>query len=226
MAAKKQETIQVLAPDIGKLRITIKGTGDGLIVHRFGEKAKEQLRLQGMPASAKPKKGPRKPDESFRDAMYVIEKNAPDNRYGETGINPKFDKRKHLHGFPANAIKGAMVTAATDLDIFKTTIRRNIFVHGTHGDLLEIKAESEPVMREDIVRLSGVSRAPDLRYRPHYEGWSIVFAVTFNRAVVTKEAVVNLLAHAGIFVGLAERRPEKEGNTYGTFEVTKVEEID
>jgi hypothetical protein len=223
VAKKTPAKITILKPEMGKARFTIEGFGDGLIVHRFGEKVRRYLREQGMPKVKAPKK-PRDPEGEARDAAYIIDKKDPLRRYGEFEENPKFDKKKHLYGFPANAIKGAITSATIDLEgVHKTTIKRSVFVHGTHGDLVEIKSPSDPIRREDVTRLSGPSRAPDLRYRPWWVIWSMTFEVTFNSEVISYEGIANILLRAGMFIGLGERRPEKEGNTFGQFEVTKME---
>jgi len=226
MPAATKDRIKILDVQMGRARITIKGTGDGLIVHRFGAKARKQIDKTGRITIQK--KAPRVPEEEFLDACYIIDKKNPEPRYDGFQENPKFDKRKHLYGIPANAIKGAMISATLDLgkEVPKTLIKRSVFVHGQYSDLVPIVSPKVPEMRVDVCRLSGAGRAPDLRYRPWWRDWSVTFTVTWNDEVMSLEAIVNILNRAGIFIGLCENRPEKSGNAFGTFEIVAVEQVD
>jgi len=75
-----------------------------------------------------------------------------------------------------------------------------------------------PTMREDIVRLQGGARAPDLRYRPMYEGWECDVTVTHPPKIITRQSVLNLISFAGESIGLCEWRPEK-GGQWGMYRI-------
>lgn len=75
-----------------------------------------------------------------------------------------------------------------------------------------------PTMREDIVRLQGGARAPDLRYRPMYEGWECDITVTHPPKIITRQSVLNLISFAGESIGLCEWRPEK-GGQWGMYRI-------
>lgn len=77
-----------------------------------------------------------------------------------------------------------------------------------------------PVIREDIVRLQGATKAPDLRYRPQYDDWSAKILVSFKPAIITEESIANLVQIAGEMIGLCEWRPEK-GGSWGMFRIKR-----
>jgi hypothetical protein len=91
---------------------------------------------------------------------------------------------------------------------------------GTVAVSYEIPAGA-PRMRQDVVRLSGMQHAPDIRFRPEYLDWSLTVDVEYPKTMITPESIVNLVSTAGKFVGLGESRPEK-GGEWGTFTVKTV----
>jgi hypothetical protein len=79
-------------------------------------------------------------------------------------------------------------------------------------------ADDMPELREDVVRLMGKTRAPDLRYRPQYRDWSAKIVVSFPPKIITTKSVFNLINIAGKYIGLCEWRPEK-GGEWGMFRI-------
>jgi hypothetical protein len=136
------------------------------------------------------------------------------------------------YGFPVVGVKEAMATATTELEgIFRTQIYRNIFVTGRRGfqrgafcdilspiELAEVFSPNAPVIREDIVRLAGAQRTPDLRYRSEFFPWALRLQVSYVRNFVRDSDIFNLAAMAGFTIGLGEWRQEK-GGTNGRFHV-------
>lgn len=136
------------------------------------------------------------------------------------------------YGFPVVAIKEAMATATTDMEgIFKTQIYRNIFVTGKRGfqrgafcdllspiELAEVFSPVAPVIREDVVRLAGMQRTPDLRYRAEFFPWALRLNVSYVRGFIRDTDIFNLAHKAGFTIGLGEWRQEK-GGTNGRFHV-------
>ena len=59
----------------------------------------------------------------------------------------------------------------------------------------------------------------DLRYRPSFDDWGCVLRIRYNASAISPEQIVNMLSHAGFHIGICEMRPERGGNTNGTFEV-------
>ena len=133
-----------------------------LIVHRFSEKAKKQM-LDNMQGRKKVKTI-RDPEADYEEAFYRY-----DGPEGEG------------YGFPSVGFKSATISAARlyDKSVTMTSLRQAMFfggVMGRDGQLLT-PIVGEPVMREDVVRLSMSST--DLRYRPMFPEWSAVLEVTY-----------------------------------------------
>ena len=138
-------------------------------------------------------------------------------------------------GLPATALKSAAVTAANDVELRKTDMRRAFHIK---GDLVKINAppiieaitqedvEYAPEivfehqhgasMRSDMVRLA--MNTADIRFRAQFPVWSITFVLEYNSRVISPSQLVNLFNVAGFGVGLCEHRPEKNGS-WGRFEV-------
>jgi hypothetical protein len=204
MAPKKEQSMQgavsIPAARIEKFTITIKGDTP-LIAHKWSEKAKKMM-LDKQMKKAKTAKPPKDPQREYEEAMY---------RFPDGG-----------HGFPARAFKAAAINACRQVDNITMTAARGAFqVLGelVDGDMLVRLRSSEPVMREDMVRIGmGTS---DLRYRPMYEEWEADITVTHNADFMSQEQIVNLFNTAGFCSGIGEWRPSspKCSGPYGTFHV-------
>jgi hypothetical protein len=135
------------------------------------------------------------------------------------------------HGFPAVAFKDAAVTACTSLsDVTKVAARQAFRVEGlqmgTKGviegsfirtSLVPLIAH-EPTIREDVVRLSGIGRVPEMRYRPEYSIWGVELTIVLNPQVVSIGQLGSMFQAAGHGVGVGDYRPERDGDC-GTFDV-------
>ncbi len=131
------------------------------------------------------------PERDYKDSLYVL----PGGGYG----------------FPSIAFKAAAVRAGTYSDLKMTFLRGAFHVLGEM-----VKIEGKPRMREDMVRLQGMTA--DIRYRGEFVEWSVRLPVKYNARAITLEQLVNLFAIAGFSVGVGEWRPERDGS-YGMFEV-------
>lgn len=206
-----KKTIEIILPEIKleRHKIYLVGTAP-LIVHAFPEKARKAMIDKQMKV-AKGGRDARDPHEEWYAARYIL----PDGR----------------DGFPAVAFKSAAVTACTSLaDVTKVAARQAFRVAG-----LSMKAEGviesafvrtslvplvahPPIMREDVVRLSGPSRSAEMRYRPEYPDWGVELDVVLNGQVVSIGQLATMFQAAGHGVGVGDYRPERNGDC-GTFEV-------
>lgn len=128
---------------------------------------------------------------------------------------------------PVTAFKAAMLTAAGTLKTFdraKTKLMVSLFIE---GGAIPIKF-SRMTPRMDMVRLSGMSRTPDVRFRPQFDDWSARLVIQYNDGLLQPQSIMDLLQRAGS-VGVGEWRPEKRG-VNGKFRIeraiNKVEELD
>lgn len=187
-----------------RLLIPIVGTAP-LIVHNFSEKSKRQM-LEAQQGKKSPKEA-RDPQSEYEAAFYRIHDEGNPDRYG----------------FPVTAFKAATVGAARfyGKDVKMTELRQFMFFNGiyTKADPQQlVEIVGEPEMREDVVRLGGMSRSADLRYRPMFPEWSAVLDVRYVTSALSEGSVLSLIDAGGLGIGVGEWRPEKRGE-FGTYTV-------
>jgi hypothetical protein len=173
-----------------------------LIVHAWSKKAITEMLAKQM--GQKLPRFPKSPVEDFLASIYRTEN-------GE-------------YGFPATAIKRAMVETCTSMskEITKVAARQAIYIPAKRGwqqsafsgllspiELLELYSPMAPIMREDMVRLNG--KTPDIRYRAEFWPWALRFEILFNTAVVSDATIAALIDTAGFACGLGEWRQERCG---------------
>jgi hypothetical protein len=168
-----------------------------LIVHNFSEKSKRQM-LDSMQGIKTPKKN-RDPEADYESGFYRMS-GRDDTEYG----------------FPVLAFKAATVGAARfyGKDVKMTELKQFMFMKGiiTPADpQMLVPIFGSPKMREDVVRLSGVTRSADLRYRPEFAEWSTVLEVTFVEQCISMKSVLSLINAGGMGIGVGEWRPERKG---------------
>ena len=185
--------------------IPIKGTMP-LIVHNFSHKSKTAM-LEAQQGVKKVKEI-RDPQAEYEASLY----------HTANGF-----------GFPVTAFKAATVGSARFYGkaVNMTQLRQFLFMHGAMSDkdpqaLVEI--HGEPRMREDVVRLGGMPRSADLRYRAEFPEWTAELHVEFVASSIGMESVLSLIDAGGRYVGVGEWRPEKRGE-YGTYCVDVDREI-
>jgi hypothetical protein len=188
--------VMINQPKVGSICVEVEGTAS-LIQNAFSQKAIEEMLKKHMGISVQREK--KKPRE-------VIEAAIIRNVKGEVCM-------------PVTAFKAAMLTASAGVKSFdkkKTQLKTQLFIEGS---AVPIKFE-KMTPRMDMVRTSGMSRTPDVRFRPEFSGWKACFSIQFVENLLTHQSVVDLVARAG-HVGVGEWRPEKQGS-FGTFRVSRV----
>lgn len=186
--------IFIPSPDYRNLKIKVQGTA-ALIYHKWSEKAIRMIEDKQQ-KKAKPAKEARNPEQEYKDSFYYDSK-------GKIAI-------------PIDWFKQAMVNACRLLpDIKMTLIRSAIFMHGDEDGLIPVKYKVKE-MRTDMVKIGqGTS---DIRYRGQLKGWEAELLISYNAGILSAEMVLNLLATAGMAIGVGEWRQERGGN-YGAFSI-------
>ena len=188
-----------ILPPIKTKVVTIRIEGvSPLIQHKWSEKALEQIREKKAGKKTKRREACDKEAEALSATHFT-----------ESGG----------YGFPACAIKLAMVEAAhKDIGIDKKMVRKSVFIIcDDKGGIVPMEC-SKPETREDFVRIgSGVT---DLRYRPIFRQWSASVVIEYDSQYMFKEDIIRLLDLAGYGVGIGEWRPERNGE-YGRFRVKR-----
>jgi hypothetical protein len=186
-------------PTVETRRMAVRLNGETpLIVHRFEEKAITEMlaKQRGLPFERQ-KKNPHKDYEAS-----------------------KYKNIKDEDCIPVMTVKKAMVEAATfSDDMTKKQTRGGFMIIGEYAPL----EYGEVRLRQDMVRLSGIGRTPDIRFRAEYLDWSVDLVIEFNPRLITPDQILYLLRSAGTAVGICEWRIQKDGN-YGAFSVETLPE--
>lgn len=204
-------SLSIPAIDIRYATLTVKGDSP-LIVHKWSEKAKKEILDKQMKKAKSKGHDAKDPVRDFIDSLYWLEGEPEDKT--EEGFGKAIQNGAKF-GFPSVAFKAAAVSAGYRSGITPNKVGMNAAFH-IDGEFVEIKGV--PEMREDMVRVGGISRAADIRYRGEFKEWSATFTVKYNSAVISLEQLANLFNLGGFACGLGEWRPEK-GGAFGMFHV-------
>jgi len=198
---KSPSSIKV-APIIQRtLTFNIIGTSP-MIQHAWSEKGLSQMRMTSAERRKQPKEA-RNPEQLADAATYRTDS-------GE-------------YGLPVLALKSAIISAAhKDLGVEKTLVKKALFIPCKDSNKCVPLICSEPICREDVVRVG--MGATDLRYRPEFADWGAKICVSFDAGMLTSEDIINLINRAGFSIGIGEWRPEK-GGEYGRFEVDSTQPV-
>lgn len=231
--AKKAETqsiITIKPIKLQKARITLVGDTP-LIIHSWSEKAKKEM-LAAQQKTKKDKKAMdiRDPFAEFMDACYWItpepEEKTPEAFEKAVSEGAKF-------GFKTIAIKLAALSACYRAGIIpnQTGMKSCFYInavdgvyHETGEELAVIRSDDPPICREDMVRIGGMNKTADLRYRPAFKNWKIDLMVTLiDVGTFTMESIINAINLGGYMNGIGEWRMERDGD-FGRFHVELTEE--
>lgn len=228
MAAKKVENTQVITikpVKVSKANITLVGDTP-LIVHAWGEKAKKEM-LAAQQKTKKDKKAMdiRDPFAEFMDALYWMtpkpKEHTPEAFEAAIASGAKF-------GFPTTAIKQAALAACYRAGIIPNQVgmKCSFYVNpvegcnlGTGSELAVIDTDEPPMFREDMVKIGGMTKVADLRYRPAFNNWKIRLTVSLiETGTFTMESIINAINLGGYMNGIGEWRMERDGD-FGHYHV-------
>lgn len=227
--ADAQTIIEIKPIKLQKARITLVGDTP-LIVHSWSEKAKKEI-LAGQQKQKKDKKARdiRDPYAEFMDACYWItpepEEKTPEAFEKAVANGAKF-------GFKTIAIKQAALAASYRAGYIPnmTGMKSCFYINAVDGlrsengeELAVIRTDKPPVFRQDSVKIGGIQKTADLRYRPAFVDWKIDIEVTLiDVGVFTMESIINAINMSGYMNGLGEWRMERDGD-FGRFHVEMTE---
>ena len=244
MEYTKEQIIEIQPIKITKAKIKIVGDSP-LIMHAWSAKAKREMLKTQLKFTTTRAREAKNPFEDFATSLYWL--NKMPEEFTEQTVSEALPDAKF--GFPVTAFKQSAITAAYQMGWSKnkTSLRSAFFiepeVNGYYsGDLqpdfdrkkieiipnvwhtegLAIVHSDIPVMREDMVRVSGVGQKPDIRYRGQFNNWWVELTIAFTESgQVTIDQIVNIFNAGGFACGVGEWRPEKDG-IYGTYHVEAV----
>ena len=208
MAAKTNDgEISVLEIQQGVVEFCILGASP-LIMNRMSEKAKRELLMpKGRKTTAERAQSLKhEPISEHRASVY---------RDSDPGALTRLS-------FPATGFKGAMMTAALDLPgARKSEIGRLVWTEG-----YSIGIYGVPRLLMSAVRSADMNRTPDIRTRAILPEWACRVRIRFVRPRLREQTVANLLAAAGITVGVGDFRQEKGKGNFGQFGLASADDAD
>jgi len=219
---KKEEAITIKKFEKRRIILTLVGKTP-LIVSAFSEKSKRQM-LEAQQKKVKGPKPSREPLEEFVNSLYWLS----DKPKTITEESVKKAIESGRFGFKCVSFKESAVSAALFIGEIKFK-KHGYAVFHVNGELHNGEDFTEiigdkPTMREDTIRLSGITRTADLRYRGEFKNWKVNLNIEYLPALVTSEQLVNWFNFGGSVGGMGEYRIEK-GGTFGRYEVGEIKQV-
>jgi hypothetical protein len=206
-AGKPEVVSDILQVSTGILECYIVGTSP-LILNRMSEKAKHELLMP---------KGRKNAAEKATSLKHI-----PVDEYRASAHTLKDDSQPTLLAIPSTAFKGSIRTAALDMPgAKKAQIGRLTYIAGEYVGVYGV-----PRLFMSITRSADMNKTPDVRTRAIVPAWACRVKITFVQPLIRAQAVANLLAAAGITVGVGDWRPEKGAGSYGQFRIASADDAE
>lgn len=193
------------------MRITIRGTAP-LLYNRMRDQDLADMLKKQMTGS-KPPRRKKDPEALALAGIHFIGKPA----------GTMADVSKARIGFPAVALKKAMVRAAQRLGEKMTEVGCDFFICGTVNGLVEIIQDGEPAeVWNDLVRMNG--KQANIACRAAIPAWHAEVSINYYTSNLKADQIVSMLQRAGD-LGIGAWRivsgPDKFG-WCGSFDVADV----
>ena len=198
--------VVIAAPNFQTAQFTLVGTAP-FVQHNFSAKSRQKMldAQTSTKATSRKQKDPRDIQEDYEGAFHKTVQ-------GKNGV-------------PAGAFRSAMISACRVAGFQMTRAKLSVFVEADGFDQDDgtplVHITGKPRMHQMAVRLeSGVA---SIAIRPMWDKWSIKLRVTWDGDQFNMQDVSNLLARAGVQVGIGEGRPDSKksnGMGWGTFKIT------
>ncbi len=198
-------TIAISAPKFSTLDFRIQGTAP-LMQARFSAKSMQAMMskmAEGPTAKAKKVRAARDFDDDFQQAQHI-------STEGWVGI-------------PAAAFRNACIDVCRMVGFKMTHAKMTIFVEADGFD----RVDGVPLVRliagapeRSELAVRNATGVTDIRVRPMWREWAAVVRIRFDEDQFTATDVANLLARAGMQIGIGEGRPfsrESMGMGFGLF---------
>lgn len=199
--------IVIPRPNFQTTVITIRGTTP-LVLHNFAQKSIGIMRAT-QEAGSQGKKGKKREARDFEE---------------------NFQGARHIStdgwdGFPASAVRCAMISACRTVGFKMTLAKLSVFCvadgFSERGTPLVRITKGEPKM--DVRPARNANGGTDLRSRPMWQpGWEARVHLRWDGDQFSATDIANLLMRAGTQVGLGEGRPDSRmsaGIGWGEFEL-------
>ena len=186
--------------------VEIEGTAPYL-QHKFSKKAQGMIRdtqLKGQQARGQKTRSPRDFEADYRAAQYID----AENRFG----------------IPASNFRNALIRACSLVGFKMTIAKMSVFLK---ADTIDAETGTPLVLIRGIpesteMMARNADGSADIRVRPMWREWSATLTLQWDADQFSATDVINLLARAGVQVGIGEGRPSSpnsNGMGFGTFQV-------
>lgn len=203
----KIKKVTILPPNFERAVVRIRGTAP-YVQNRMSAHAIEamvQAQLEGtQQRRGKRKRPPKDFDAAYKGAMHISEQGWP--------------------GIPCSGLRAAMISACRTVDFAMTRAKLFIFIEADGFDQVDrqplTRLYGEPHEFRMAVRLA--SGSTDIAARPMFDEWHADVKLKWDSDSLSASDIINLLARAGVHVGIGAGRPdsrESAGMGFGTFEV-------
>jgi len=190
----------ITPPDIRTIQFKIQGSAP-LVINRFSAKVRDAMiatQEAGSQAKSKKVREPKDFEALYNGARHISSE-------GWDGVH-------------AAAFRNACISACRGAGFMMTRAKLCIFIEpdGFDADDLTplVRIHGEP--KNVINPCRNENGVIDLRPRPTYLPWSANLRVKFDAGIMSETDVANLLARAGMQVGIGEGRPDsKKSNGIG-----------
>jgi len=173
-----------------------------MLMHRFSQKAREQLLFPKGRANAAERADNLKHD--------------PLTEYRETIYMNRDKSRPAAVHLPSGMFTKALASAALDMPgASKAQILRLVSIASTQIDMYGV-----PQMSMEMIRSSDMAKTPDVRTRAIFREWACKIEIEYVATLLGAKQIVNLLAAAGMIVGIGDWRPQK-GGSFGKFSIVE-----
>jgi len=207
MKMAKEAVVAIKPPKFEVAEFNIAGITP-LVIHRFSEKAKLELKQKmetGKAATSRKNREAKSTDELFEEARYVA-------REGWDGIH-------------AGAFRAALISACRLVGYKMTLAKLSIFVEADGIDAKEpqiplVRIYGQATKQEDLARVE--TGQPYVTVRAAYHDWRARLRIRWDADQFTLADLTNLLARAGMQVGIGEGRPDSKnsaGMGWGLFRI-------
>src|ERR1035437_962321 len=206
---RPREQVTIKAPNFQRATFKIIGTAP-LVIHRFSEKLKNQMKekMEGGKASGSKKVREKADfDQMFQNARYV--------------------STAEWDGFHAGSVRNALISACRLVGFKMTWAKLSLFVEADGWDKTEpqiplIKINAKAVKQEDMARVE--TGQPYVTVRAAYHDWSADVNLRWEADQFTLADVANLLSRVGLQVGICEGRADSKnsaGMGWGSFRLAE-----
>lgn len=245
MAAKKNSEVVVINPlEMNVVKVKIVGDTP-LIMHAWSVKARREMLEKQLNLTKTKARDVKNPVEDFCTSAYWL--TPMPTEFEPEIVDAAMETGRF--GFPVTGFKQATLSASSRLGwgIAKTVLNTAFFIEknapGYYSGELKLSKDKKslvtvpnvfltfpmieifsdkPVMREDMVRVGGISKSADIRYRSEFRNWWAEAEISYNaKGPITIDQILNALNAAGRVGGVGEWRCEKGGD-YGSFHVEAI----